>query len=154
MDPVDTENGRFTDDFLFYLVSRAHFQTSRPTREKLAKLGSSMEEYLTLAVLSMEAPLTRDQIGERLNHTGHAPAPRLLDYMERRGLIRTTGTDKAFDLDEKGRKLFIETLAHGKAFEADLTDHFTAAELAETKRVLRRIIDLSGRDVPIGWRSS
>ncbi|WP_340586909.1 flavin reductase [Erythrobacter alti] len=150
---VDTEHGRFTDDFLFYLISRAHFQTSRPTREKLAELGSSMEEYLTLAVLSMEAPLTRNEIGQRLNHTGHAPAPRLLDYMTRKKLIREVDRVKGFDLEEEGRKLFVETLAFGKAFEADLADHFTAAELAETKQVLRRIIELSGEDVPINWRA-
>lgn len=150
---VDTEHGRFSDDFLFYLISRAHFQTSRPTREKLAELGSSMEEYLTLAVLSMEAPLTRDEIGQRLIHTGHAPAPRLLDYMTRRKLIKEVDRVRGFDLAEEGRKLFVETLAYGKAFEADLANHFTPAELAETKRVLRRIIDLSGKDVPISWRA-
>lgn len=150
---VDTEHGRFSDDFLFYLISRAHFQTSRPTREKLAELGSSMEEYLTLAILSMEAPLTRDEIGQRLNHTGHAPAPRLLDFMTRRNLVKEVDPVKGFDLAENGRKLFVETLAFGKALEADLANQFTPAELAETKRVLRRIIELTGDDVPIGWRN-
>lgn len=155
---VDMDHGNFSDDFLFYLISRAHFQTSRPTREKLAQLGSSMEEYLTLAVLSMEAPLTRDQIGQRLNHTGHAPAPRLLDHMTRRDLIREVGPKakvealRQFDLAEAGRELFVETLAFGKSLESDLAAHFTAAELSETKRVLRKIIELTGTDVPIAWR--
>lgn len=150
---VDTEHGRFSDDFLFYLISRAHFQTSRPIREKLSDLGSSMEEYLTLAMLSMEAPLTHDEIRQRLMHTGHAPTPHLLDYMISRKLIKEVSRARSLDLAEKGRKLFVETLAYGKAFEADLANHFTAAELAEAKRVLRRIIDLSGKDVPIGWRA-
>ena len=148
---VDTEHGRFSDDFLFYLISRAHFQTSRPTREKLEELGSSMEEYLTLAVLSMEAPLTHAAIGQRLAHTGHAPSPRLLDLMTRKKLLTPSGRD-AFDLADEGRKLFVETLAFGKALEADLVNHFTPAELAEAKRILRRIIELTGEDVPIGWR--
>lgn len=148
---VDTEQGQFSDDFLFYLISRAHFQTSRPTREKLTAAGSSMEEYLSLAILSMEAPLSRDEISTRLAHTGHAPSPRLLDLMTRKKLIAETA-DAKFDLAKEGRKLFVETLAFGKALEDDLTDHFTAAELAETKRVLRRIIELSGEDVPIDWR--
>lgn len=150
---VDTEHGRFSDDFLFYLISRAHFQTSRPTRAKLAELYSSMEEYLALALLSMEAPLTAEEIGQRLAHTGHAPSPRLLDQMMRRNLIAQDQSGGGYDLAESGRSLFVETLAYGKAFEADLANHFTAAELAETKRVLRRIIELSGADVPIGWRS-
>lgn len=149
---VDTEHGQFSDEFLFYLISRAHFQTSRPTREKLADIGSSMEEYLTLAVLSMESPLTRDEIGTRLNHTGHAPAPRLLDYMTRGNLVSEVDKSGRFELAEEGRKLFVETLSFGKALEADLATHFTPAELADAKRVLRRIIELTGNDVPIGWR--
>ena len=32
---IDVEQGRFTDEFLLYLVSRAHFQASFPTRKKL-----------------------------------------------------------------------------------------------------------------------
>lgn len=152
LESVNTENGEFSDDFLFYLISRAHFQTSRPTREKLNELGSSMEEYLTLAVLSMEAPLTHAEIGKRLAHTGHAPSPRLLDRMTRNNLLRMS--KEAFEVAEGGRKLFIETLAFGKAMEADLADHFTAAELSETKRILRRIVELTGKDVPIGWRET
>lgn len=151
VETVDTEHGQFNDDFLFYLISRAHFQTSRPTREKLAELGSSMEEYLTLAVLSMEAPLAHGEIGQRLAHTGHIPSPRLLDRMTRNDLLKKS--DDAFEIAEEGRKLFVETLAFGKALEADLANHITSAELAETKRVLRRIIDLTGEDVPIGWRA-
>lgn len=147
---VDTEHGRFSDDFLFYLISRAHFQTSRPTRERLEQIGSSMEEYLTLAVLSMEAPLGQQDLGTRLAHTGHAPSKRLLDLMTRKKLL--IETDGTYDLDQKGRELFVETLAFGKSLEADLANHFTAAELAETKRVLRRIIELTGEDVPISWR--
>lgn len=147
---VDTEHGRFSDDFLFYLISRAHFQTSRPTRERLAQLGSSMEEYLTLAVLSMEAPLGQDSLGTRLAHTGHAPSRRLLDFMVRKKLL--TEGDDGFDMADAGRALFVETLAFGKALEADLANQFTPGELAETKRVLRRIVELSGADVPIDWR--
>ena len=149
-DPVDIEHGRFSDDFLFYLISRAHFQTSRPARRKLAELGSSMEEYLALALLSMEAPLEEHEIADKLAHTGSTPEPGQLGRMVERGLLRSG--PQGYDLADQGRKLFVETLAYGKAFEADLADHFTPAELAETKRVLRRIIELTGADVPIAWR--
>lgn len=147
---VDTEHGEFSDDFLFYLISRAHFQTSRPTREKLAELGSSMEEYLTLAVLSMEAPLGHADIVQRLSHTGHVPSAELLQQMTASNLL--SEADSMFEVAQKGRALFIETLAFGKAMEADLANHFTAAELSDTKRVLRRIVELTGEDVPIDWR--
>jgi 3-hydroxy-9,10-secoandrosta-1,3,5(10)-triene-9,17-dione monooxygenase reductase component len=147
---VDIEHGQFSDDFLFYLLSRAHFQTSLPTRRKLAESGLGMEEYMTLAMLSMEAPLSADAVAERLSHTGHAPDGSLLADMAAKGLVSDDG--KGYDLAEDGRKLFVETLAFGKALEADLADHFSEGEIAETKRVLRRIIELTGDDVPINWR--
>ncbi|PQM26532.1 peptidase [Sphingopyxis lindanitolerans] len=147
---VDIEHGRFTDDFLFYLISRAHFQTSRPTRDKLARFGMDMGQYLTLALLSMDRPLAADAIAARLAHTGHAPDAAALAAMVAKGLLVEGG--EGWELTEAGRERLVETLAIGQAFEADLADHFTAAELAETKAVLRRIIELTGADVPIGWR--
>tara|TARA_R110000824_G_scaffold24090_5_gene85404 strand:+ start:25628 stop:25807 length:180 start_codon:yes stop_codon:yes gene_type:complete len=38
---------------------------------------------------------------------------------------------------------------YGKSFEDTLADHLTAREIADTKQMLRLIIDLSGKDVPI-----
>lgn len=148
---VDVESGKFSDDFMFYLISRAHFQTSRPIREKLAASNASMADYLTLAMLSMEAPLTQRDLALRLAHTGHSPEAGLLDDMVRRGLIAQDDIG-GFAMARDGRELFIETLAYGRALEEDLADHFTPTELAETKRVLRRIIELSGTDVPLDWR--
>lgn len=148
---VDIEHGRFTDDFLFYLISRAHFQTSRPTRERLATAGLNMAQYLTLAVLSMDQPLTGSAIIQQLAHTGHAPEAGTLGAMVTAGLLTPAGD--SFALSETGRERLIDTLAFGKAQEADLANHFTPAELAETKAVLRRIIELTGADVPIGWRN-
>ena len=147
---VDVEHGRFGDDFLFYLLSRAHFQTSRPTRERLAAEGMSMEHHLVLALLSMESPLSGGEIVGRLAHTGHAPVDTTLGTMATMGLIEPGAG--GWVLTETGRERLIETLAFGKALEEDLADHFTPAELAETKAVLRRIIDLTGGDVPIAWR--
>jgi 3-hydroxy-9,10-secoandrosta-1,3,5(10)-triene-9,17-dione monooxygenase reductase component len=138
---VDTGHGPFKDDFLFHLLSRAYFKTSVPTRRKLDELGSSMEEYLTLSTLSMDAPLTADDIAARLAHTGHAPSTEHLHSMTSRALLNCT--NDRFDIAEEGRRLFVETLAHSKGFEADLANHFDSDELAATKRVLRRVIDLS-----------
>lgn len=147
---VDIEHGRFNDDFLFYLISRAHFQTSRPTRERLAAIGLGMDDYLVLALLSMDAPLGAETLAARLSHTGHAPSADALGAMVTSGLI--ADQNGGYALTNAGRDRLIETLAFGKAMEADLADHFTAAELAETKAVLRRIIELTGVDVPLTWR--
>lgn len=147
---VDTDHGNFSDDFLFYLISRAHFQTSLPTRLRLEELGLSMAEYMTLALLSMEAPLDGNSLRERLAHTGHIPDAELLQAMLGKNLLAQR--DECFELAEDGRAIFVETLSFGKALEADLAAQFTDGELADAKRILRRIIDLTGTEVPIGWR--
>lgn len=141
---VDLEHGRFSDDFLFQLISRAHYRTSAPTRRKLAELDLSMDAYMVLAILSMEAPLDAATLEARLAETGHSPGTGGLEGMASTGLLVETGA--GYDLTEDGRKRFLEALAVGKAFEADLADHFSEPELAEAKRVLRRIIDLTGKD--------
>jgi len=146
---VDITEGRFTEDFLLYLVSRAHFQTSRPTRKKLEKLGLSQSEYMTLSVLSMNAPASAEVVNERLDHTGVAPSGAELDNMIGRGLLIVE--DGEYELAPKGREYLIETLSVAKAFEDDLMDQFTASEIADAKHVLKKLINLTGDDVPGLW---
>lgn len=148
-DTVDVNEGRFTEDFLLYLVSRAHFQSSRPTRVKLEKLGLSQSEYMALSVLSMSDGASAEEIEQRLEHTGFSPGLAELDAMVERGLLTKKGD--RFDLDKKGRHDLIETLSVAKAFEDDLLDHFTPSEIADAKHVLKKLIELTGADVPELW---
>jgi len=149
---VDVNEGRFTDDFLLYLISRAHFQSSRPTRLKLDELGLSQSEYMALAVLSMNAPASAAEIAARLDHTGFVADPEMLDAMAERGLLSRDAD--GYSPAPTGRTFLVEILAVAKAGEDDLVDHFTAAEIADTKRVLKKIIDLTGTDVPQLWQDN
>ena len=146
---VDITEGRFTEDFLLYLVSRAHFQSSRPTRAKLENLGLTQSEYMALAALSMSGAASADELRARLDHTGFAPTSGELQEMEARALL--VKVDGRFDLAEKGRHDLIETLSVAKAFEDDLLDHFTPQEISDAKHVLKKLIELTGEDVPELW---
>ncbi|VAV89317.1 Nitrilotriacetate monooxygenase component B [hydrothermal vent metagenome] len=146
---MDITEGRFTEGFLLYMVSRAHFQTSRPTRKKLELLGLSQSEYMALSVLSMNAPASLEEISERLDHTGLAPDRTELDNMVERDLLLEV--EGKFELASKGRESLIETLSVAKAFEDDLMDHFTASEIADAKHVLKKLIQLTGNDIPGLW---
>jgi 3-hydroxy-9,10-secoandrosta-1,3,5(10)-triene-9,17-dione monooxygenase reductase component len=114
--------------------------------------GSGMTEYLTMALLSMEAPLAAIEVEKRLAHTGHAPSADAVQQMIDKDLI--IENEAGFQLSAKGREQFVETLAYGKSFEDTLADHLTTGEIADTKQMLRLIIDLSGKDVPISWRET
>lgn len=146
---VEPEEGRFTDDFFLYLLSRAHFQTSAVTRRKIAELGLSQSDYLTITLLGMSSPLAHKDILERLAHTGHAPSQDVIKSLLARNLIEEH--DEGLVLTASAQSMFIETLTVSKAFEDDLLDNFPAQEIAEMKHLLKRIIQLTGKDVPELW---
>jgi len=143
---VDLEQGRFTEDFLFYLISQAYFQTSYPMRKNLAAKGSSLAEHMVLALLSMEGPMTRQGVKDWLEHTGHSPTDEMLDRMLENKLIETVAA--GIQNAEKGAERYVDALAYMKSFETDLVADLAPAELADAKRVLRKIIDLSQNDIP------
>ncbi|MEW4467406.1 flavin reductase family protein [Parasphingorhabdus sp. JC815] len=146
---VEPDEARFTEDFFLYLLSRAHFQTSEITRTKTAEFGINQTEYLVIAVLGMNAPLSTDELIARLTHTGHAPDYAAIEKMKNAALLE--GENDALTLSGKAREIFISTLSVAKAFEDDLLDHFTPGEIADTKRILKKIIKLTGDNIPSLW---
>ena len=141
VDTVDLEEGRFTDDFLFYLIARAYFQTSRPARRKLEELGLGPRQHGALATLSTLGAASAEEIARALEHTDHAPDDETLTQMVAEELVDEI--DGTFELTAAGRSRFIEVLAVGRAFEADVADGLTRGELAEVRRLLRRVIELT-----------
>jgi len=135
--------------FFLYLLSRAHFQTSAVTRRKIAELGLSQSDYLTITLLGMSSPLAYTDILERLAHTGHAPSQDVIKSLLARNLIEEH--DEGLVLTATAQSMFIETLTVSKAFEDDLLDNFPAQEIAEMKHLLKRIIKLTGKDIPDLW---
>ena len=146
---IDMQSGQFTNDFLLYLISRAHFQSSYPTRKACNALGMSEPEYFCLSLLAMNGQLPADEIVSRLEHTGHHPDAEIFARLQRKGWI--TGTDDGIDISESGRETFISLLAHSKALEEQLLKHFTDDELSGAQSFLQKLIQITGSDIPELW---
>jgi len=146
---VDLSKGQFSDDFLLYLISRAHFQTSMPVRTSWAEKGLSDEEYFCISLLSMNGDLSQTDISERLMHTGHAPNQEIFERLERKNII--TIDQGILSLTDEGRNIFIELLAQSKSLEEQLTKHFTQNELNTATNVLKKIISITGESIPKLW---
>ncbi|WP_026942016.1 flavin reductase [Hellea balneolensis] len=146
---VDLNSGQFSDDFLLYLLSRAHFQTSYPTRKACREIGMSEAEYFCLSLLAMSGSLSEDDIVIRLEHTGHHPDAEIFARLLRKSWINRDG--KNVHISESGRETFIKLLAHSKALEEQLLKHFTDEELAEASKFMKRLIDITGSDIPELW---
>ena len=141
--------GRFTEDFFLYLLSRAHFQTSDITRTLIQKAGLTFSQYLAITVLGMNAPLSKQDLADRLAHTGQAPSSQ--DLADLREVEMLDDGDDGLRLTEKSRAIFIDILSEAKAYEDDLLSNFTSSEIADGKRLLKRIIELTGHGIPGIW---
>jgi len=146
---VDLVQGQFSNDFLLYLISRAHFQTSYPTRKACQSKGMSEPEYFCLSLLAMSGALSEPEIIYRLEHTGHHPDAEIFARLLRKNWIEQDGT--AIHISEAGRETFIELLAHSKALEEQLLKHFTDDELAGANAFLKKLITITGSDIPELW---
>ncbi len=146
---VDLNSGQFSDDFLLYLLSRAHFQTSYPTRKACNAIGMSEPEYFCLSLLAMSKPLLEKEIVYRLEHTGHHPDAEIFARLLRKGWVEHKGSD--IHISDSGRETFIKLLAHSKALEEQLLKHFTDDELAGASAFLKKLIDITGSDIPELW---
>jgi len=146
---VDLGSGQFSDDFLLYLLSRAHFQTSYPTRKACYDLGMSEPEYFCLSLLSMSGSLPENDIVNRLEHTGHHPDAEIFARLLRKGWIEHDQNN--IHISNCGRETFIKLLAHSKALEEQLLKHFTDDELAGASNFLKKLIDITGSDIPELW---
>ncbi len=146
---VDLNSGKFSDDFLLDLLSRAHFQTSYPTRKACYDIGMSEPEYFCLSLLAMSESLSEDEIVCRLEHTGHHPDAEIFARLLRKDWVERDGTD--IHISDSGRETFIKLLAHSKALEEQLLKHFTDDDLAGANKFLKKLIDITRSDIPELW---
>ncbi|MEN9017517.1 MAG: flavin reductase [Hellea sp.] len=146
---IDLGLGQFSNDFLLYLLSRAHFQTSFPVRKECLKMGVSEPEYFCLSLLSMSGPIPKKEIIGRLEHTGHHPDSEIFARLARKKYIDTNNNNIC--ISKKGRQIFIKILAQSKALEEQLLKHFSNDELLEANNFLKKIIKITGSDIPELW---
>lgn len=149
-DPVvNLADGTFTEDFLLYLISRAHFQTSNPVRQMANDIGLSETEYFCISILAMNGGLLEEDIISRLEHTGHIPDADIFDRLLRKALI--TRDDQKVSISDQGRNIFVEFLSLSKSLDEQIKKHFTEDERAQAIAFLKKVIDVTGSDIPELW---
>lgn len=146
---VNLADGTFSENFLLYLISRAHFQTSNPVREGARNIGLSETEYFCLSILAMNGVLGEEEVISRLEHTGHVPDADIFDRLSRKALIKRDGPK--ITIAEQGRNIFVEFLSMSKSLDEQIKKHFTPDELADAISFLKKVIDITGSDIPELW---
>lgn len=149
---VDIATATFSEDFLSYLLSRAHFQLSLPAFERCREWGLSETDMLCLSTLALADGLSLEELQRRLAHTGRGPQGQALDQLVQRGLLRADGAEVSrYRLSEEGRRHLLELLANAKAMEEKLREGLSPVEFADLRELLRKVVDLTAGDAPSLW---
>ena len=147
-DAVDIAEGKFSDNFFLYLLSRAHFQASYELSKELERLNLETSEYLSLTLIGLSGPMSLQDLCTRLEHTANAPDHKNLNSLIDRGLLTETVDASKLSLTVKGRNLYIQLLAKSKAVEEKLLANFSTDEVADVRSFLKRFIEISDPGVP------
>jgi 3-hydroxy-9,10-secoandrosta-1,3,5(10)-triene-9,17-dione monooxygenase reductase component len=151
---VDVDTATFTEDFLSYLMARAHFQLSLPVAQLRRDWGMGETEFLCLSLLSLTPGLTLSELQRRLEHTGRLPEPETLEHMTAQGWVScqvsATG-EPVYENTTQGRELLVELLANSRLMDEKASEAFTPTELAEFRAYLRRLVAHLDPEVPSLW---
>ena len=137
---ADRSAGGFGEDFIGYLLGRAHYQLLAGMRPALVELGIGLGDHFVLGALGVGGPRTPAEIEAVIGYTGaHATAERIADLADR-GLIEARGDAARLALTEAGRLAFVELAAAAKAIEENVLDLLDPGETAVLRNLLKQVI--------------
>jgi 3-hydroxy-9,10-secoandrosta-1,3,5(10)-triene-9,17-dione monooxygenase reductase component len=149
----------FSQDFLIYLLGRAHHQLFLGLRRELNRFGLSEDGWFVLSLLGVSDNRTLAELDRLLAHTGKRVRDELIanlaasDFLLLHGPF---GPHSRVTLTDAGRHAVIELVAAGKAIEDHATQSFDKGEQLLLKQALRNIIRAtdSGADLRLGYSSA
>ena len=133
----------FSQDFLIYLLGRAHFQLFLSLRRDLEEHGLSEAQWFVLSILGVSDDRTVAELDQLLWYTGHRVTYELLASLTAAGFADLHGSydpHARVTLTGNGRRAVIELVAAAKAAEDHAERNLGTAEARILKRALRAII--------------
>lgn len=133
----------FSQDFLIYLLGRAHHQLFLATRKELDRRGLSEDQWFVLSILGVSDQRRVVDLDRLLAYTGKQVTHELIAGLAAADLVHLQG---AFDphtqvtLTASGRRVVIELVSAAKAAEVDAQRNLDQGEIHLLKRALRTVI--------------
>lgn len=146
-------DGSFNEDFLGYLLGRAHYQLYGRVEKSLNAHKLDAYDHFILSVLGLSDGRSIDEIDGIIGYTGLRATPARVQSLVERGLLREEGSHPStlFWLTSAGQKTMIELTAVAKAAEEDALTQFDAGEAALLKHLLKRLITDTDPGLPNPW---
>lgn len=149
-DPGAQPEGSFGEDFLGYLLGRAHFQLYGRMQKSLSEHRLDATDHFVLSVLGINDGRTAAAIDEVIGYTGARITPDHIASLAARGIIRADAADRLW-LTETGRRTLVELAAAAKAAEEDALGAFDENETALLKHLLKHVIRSTDPGLPDPW---
>lgn len=153
-DTADAEEpGRFGEDFLGYLIGRAHFQLYGRMQASLARHGLDAADHFALSILGIQDGRTAQEIADMIGFSGARLTDDHARSLAERGIVRREPPVGRLWLTDAGRRTLIELAAAAKAAEEDALGAFDHNETALLKHLLKHVIHSTDPGLPDPWAS-
>lgn len=133
----------FSEDFLIFLVGRAHFQLFLGVKRDLERQGLTESQWFALSILGMRDNRTVAELDQILWCTGTRVTYELVAGLAAAGFAQVHGSNDPgarVTLTEAGRRAGLELVAAAKAIEAHAESNLGFDEAQLLKQALRSII--------------
>jgi len=141
----------FSQDFLIFLLARAHFQLFLKLRRDLERHGLSEWQWFVLAILGVRDNRTVAELDRLLWQTGTRVTYELVASLAAAGFAALHGGNDPHaqvTLTEAGRRVVIELVAAAKATESHAEGNLGFEGTQLLKQALRSIIEETDPGVP------
>jgi 3-hydroxy-9,10-secoandrosta-1,3,5(10)-triene-9,17-dione monooxygenase reductase component len=133
----------FSQDFLIYLLGRAHFQLFLELRRDLERHGLSEAQWFVLSILGIRDNRTVAELDQLLWYTGNRVTYELVAGLTAAGFVLLQGSydpHALVTLTEAGRRIVLQLVAVAKATESHAERNLGFGETQQLKKALRSII--------------
>jgi 3-hydroxy-9,10-secoandrosta-1,3,5(10)-triene-9,17-dione monooxygenase reductase component len=146
--------GSFGEDFLGYLLGRAHFQLYGRMQDSLARHRLDAADHFVVTILGIRDGRTMAEIGEMIGFTGARITADQVASLAARGLVRSDPATAQLWLTDSGRRTMIELAAAAKAAEEEALGAFDDNETALLKHLIKHVIRHTDPGLPDPWAAN
>jgi 3-hydroxy-9,10-secoandrosta-1,3,5(10)-triene-9,17-dione monooxygenase reductase component len=152
---TEDSSSSFSQDFLIFMLGRAHYQLFLRLRRELEQHGLAEGEWFVLSILGAGTRRTLSELDELVGCTGTRVTYDQLAGLAAAGFVQLHGAydgDVQVELTANGRQAVIELIAAAKAAESDAERHLGVDESRLLKQWVKQIIQDSDPGPPATWR--
>lgn len=149
LDLGNEPDSSFSQNFLVYLLGRAHHHLFLDLRRELERFGLSEDGWFVLSLLGVSEHRCLAELNRLLSYTGKKISHELVTDLMTNGFVRLHGAydpQATITLTELGQQTVIELMSAGKAAEDHATRNLEISEQYLLKQALRRLIRDTSRE--------